>query len=50
MEQDNCIVANPYKGASFINRAEKEYRSLFRTSENIVKIMGIVDAVLAEIR
>ena len=47
---ENCVVANPYKGAAYVKKTEKARRKSFRTSANQLKIASIVDAVTTEIK
>lgn len=41
----NCIVVNPFKGASRVSKKEQEYRNSFHTSNNEIKIKDIVQTV-----
>jgi hypothetical protein len=41
----NVQVLNPYYGVGSINKAEKERRQAFRTSEAKTKLKGILDAI-----
>ncbi len=47
---NSYIVANPFKGAAYINKTEQKYRNTFRTEENQQKIKSIVKAVDREIK
>jgi hypothetical protein len=47
---EDCVVANPYKGTSYVKKAEKIHRKLFRTSANQLKIASIVNTVTTEIK
>ena len=44
-KHENCEIENPYKGTGHVKKSEREHRKSFRTTENKLVIMGIVDAV-----
>ena len=45
----SCLLTNPFLGAAYVTKRERERRTAFRNQRNRAKIEGIVEAVRDEI-